>query len=338
MNDRGLEHLAQVLFEIGKAIGSDHDPSLLLARISELTCSLVAADTCAVLLLDMSSARLSVYAAHGLDPERLHALSFRVGEGVAGWVMERGEPALIADVAGDLRFVHSPGERQALGAIESLVCVPLLARGHRIGVMTATARRKAAFSQSQLELLGFIAKTIALDIENIRLHRVSVTDPLTGVFNREFLHRRLPAELAAAAERGMSLSVAMIDIDHFKPINDRFGHEAGDRVLADVAHRLRSAIRSDDMLVRYGGEEFLVVLPGASRQRALEVGERMRLRIEGHPVLAQGRAIRVCISVGIAEHRATSAGCESADSLIRRADVALYAAKGRGRNRVEVSP
>ena len=335
--ERGFERLLQVLFEIGKVIGSDEDLSSLLARISELVCSLVPADACSIMLLNMERNCLLPTAAFGLRKQRLHQLSFRVGQGVAGWVAEHGEPALIDDVAGDTRYVRLPGARSARNATESMICVPLIARRDSIGVLTATSHRVGAFSPSDIGLLGFVAQTIALDIENARLRRLSVTDALTGAYNRQYLQQCLPTELALAAERGSHLSIAMIDVDHFKQINDQFGHDVGDRVLASVAHLLRSAIRADDMLVRYGGEEFLAVLPRIDRQHAREIGERMRMQFESHPLEARGQPIEVRISVGIAQHRHHGERTEAPAELIQRADRALYRAKGRGRNRVEVA-
>ena len=336
--ERRLERLLQVLFEIGKVIGSDDDLSCLLARISELVCSLVPADACSIMLLDMHGDCLLPTAAFGLRANRLNDLSFRIGQGVAGWVAEHGEPALIDDVAIDPRYVRLPGSRSAArNATESMICVPLVARSESIGVMTATSHRISSFSRSDVGLLGFVAQTIALDIENARLRRLAVTDTLTGAYNRQYLNQSLPTELATAIERGWPLSIAMIDVDHFKQINDRYGHDVGDRVLASVARVLRNAIRSDDMLVRYGGEEFLAVLPRTDCRQAWEVGERMRHQFETRPLDASGHPISVHVSVGIAQYGQSDDQADDAvKALIRRADRALYRAKNRGRNRVEI--
>jgi len=332
MDQEGLEKLPAALFEIGKLIGSDLDPGILLSRIAELICQLIDAKACSVMLLDADRKRLLAKAAYGLRTERMHSLSFRVGEGVAGWVVERGEPAVIADVAQDARFIHLPANQTP---IASMLCVPLLARGERVGVVTATSERAGAFNSHDLELVRFISTTIALDIENVRLHRVAVTDPLTGAYNREFLMQRLPQEIEAAIDRDRSLSLAMIDVDHFKAVNDQHGHGVGDVVLAEVARRLRGAIRTGDLLVRYGGEEFLTVLPKADAGRAWEVGERMRQRVcERAFDVGDGLALLLRVSVGIAQWRMG----ESMADLIDRADAALYGAKERGRNRVEVAP
>ncbi len=216
-----------------------------------------------------------------------------------------------------------------------MLCVPLIARGEKVGVVTATSERANAFDANHLELVRFVAMTIALDIENVRLHRVAVTDPLTGAFNREFLMTRLPQEIEAAIDRDRPLSVALVDVDHFKAVNDQHGHGVGDVVLAEVARRLRGAIRGGDLLVRYGGEEFLTVLPKADAGRAWEVGERMRQRVcERAFDVGDGLALLLRISIGIAQWRIG----ETMPDLIERADVAMYSAKDRGRNRVEVAP
>ncbi len=326
---RNLDRLPQVLFEIGKAIGSDKGLQYLFETISELVCGLLDADACSVMLLDSSRTVLLGKAAHGLEAGRIHEISFHVGEGIAGWVAAHGEPTRIDDCARDPRFlVFDDSESR----IRSMVCVPLIARGETVGVLTVTDSTPCVFSDDDVELVGFIAKTIALDMENMRLRKVSVTDPLTGAYNREFLQHRLPAELSLAHQRSQSLAMAMVDVDHFKLVNDRFGHDVGDEVLSEVARRLRGAIRSTDLLVRYGGEEFLVVLPDADLGRACEIGERVRAALQAEAIqTSSGATIETRVSVGVAALTPE----DDAATLIRRADTALYSAKGRGRNRVE---
>lgn len=332
MNTEALHRLPTALFEIGKLIGSELDPGTLLPRIAELICQLVGARACSVMLLDADRKRLLAKAAYGLRTERMQSLSFRVGEGVAGWVVEHGKPALIHDVAQDPRFVVLPANQTP---IASMICVPLIARGERVGVVTATSAKPGAFDTGNLELLRFIAMTIALDIENMRLHRVAVTDPLTGAYNREFLLQRLPQEIETAIDRDRALSVAMVDVDHFKSVNEHYGHNTGDMVLTEVARRLRGAIRAGDVLVRYGGEEFLAVLPKADAGRAWEVGERMRQRVSERAFhVGDGLALLLRVSVGVAQWRTG----ELMPGLLERVDAALYGAKDRGRNRVEVAP
>ena len=320
--------LPEVLFEIGKAIGSDEDLSSLLSHISQLICKLLDACACSVMLLDASGRQLFTKAAHGLAEGRIGKVSFRVGQGVAGWVVESGKPALIDNVASDSRFVLVASSATN---IVSMACVPLIARNHRVGVLSATSARASAFTSEDIDLLQFVAKTIALDVENMRLRKVAVTDPLTSTYNREFLQQRLPVELEISRQLKTPLSIAMVDVDHFKSINDRFGHEVGDQVLSEVANRLRRAIRQDDLLVRYGGEEFLVLLPNADTNCASQIGERMRAELT-EQIPAEGTSIPVKISVGIAQRMPG----DQVTTLMKRADSALYAAKNLGRDRIEV--
>jgi diguanylate cyclase (GGDEF)-like protein len=332
MNSEQLEKLPAALFEIGKLMGSDLEPGVLLARLGEQIGQLVEAAACAVMLLDADRRCLLAKEAYVLRAERGQALSFRVGEGVAGWVVERAEPALIADVREDPRFVVLPGKQ---APIASMICVPLVARGERVGVVTATSPVPGVFDAGKLELVRFIALTIAADIESVRLHRVAVTDRLTGAYNREFLMQRLPQEIETAAERDRALSVAMVDLDHFRTVNDSYGQNVGDAVLSEVARRLRNAIRAGDVLVRYGGEEFLAVLPKADAGRAWEVGERMRQRVSERAFhVGEGLALLLRVSVGVAQWRTG----ELMPHVIERAESALWGAKDRGRNRVEVAP
>jgi len=322
MNADRLRRLPAVLFEIGKLIGGELDPGTLIERTGGLIAPLVDAQTCTVLLLDAERKRLLAKTNHGP-----HWLAVPAEDGVAGCVLRTGEPALIDDAALDPRCPGAPS-----GA---LLCVPLTVRGDRVGVVTATSTSPCAFEPDDLELVRQVTATIAADLEHVRVHRVAVTDPLTGAYNREFLVQRLPLEIEAAAEHERALSVAMVDLDHFKTVNDRYGHAMGDSVLSEVARRLRGAIRPGDVLVRYGGGEFIAVLPKACAGRAWEIGERMRQRVSERAFdLGDGLALLLRVSVGVAQWRAG----ELMPGLIARAGAALYGAKHLGRNRVEVSP
>jgi diguanylate cyclase (GGDEF)-like protein/PAS domain S-box-containing protein len=157
----------------------------------------------------------------------------------------------------------------------------------------------------------------------------AVTDPLTALLNRLGGHQTIAREVARARRHGTGLSFAMIDIDHFKDVNDRFGHGVGDDVLREVADVIGRAIRGDDALIRWGGEEFLLLLPGARRGHALELAERLRARVAG---LAIEGLPAVTVSIGVDELNADETGAEAA---IERADQRMYAAKAAGRNRVE---
>lgn len=188
----------------------------------------------------------------------------------------------------------------------------------------------AALVQRELHVQSMSAFQLDLQKKNKTLRRKSLVDPMIGIWNRGAIMRILMIEAVRCDKLGMPLSVIVLDLDHFKKINDTYGHPAGDTVLVKVAARLRSCIRSQEALGRYGGEEFLVVLPGSSHETALAVAERMRLAVES-PTEQVGEAVlRLTISAGLASTdlfpNATT------DELISRADVALYAAKDAGRN------
>ncbi len=160
---------------------------------------------------------------------------------------------------------------------------------------------------------------------------LAYTDPLTGVYNRRYMNAHLDRAIMEIAETAKPVSALMFDIDHFKKVNDTYGHASGDEVLKVLAKRVSDAVRDFDMLARYGGEEFVVIMPSASSEQAFTVAERLRTRVGDKPIEVPGSAepLTITISVGVAT---TSDPMEMADSLLARADTALYDAKSMGRN------
>jgi diguanylate cyclase (GGDEF)-like protein len=165
-----------------------------------------------------------------------------------------------------------------------------------------------------------------------RLYEASVRDALTGAYNREHFDERLTAESSYARRHGSSLALVMFDLDHFKRVNDTFGHQAGDAVLVGIAQNVRQGLRAEDVFVRYGGEEFSVILRGIDLLGAAHVGERLRQGVAAAPVSFDGRDIGVTISVGCAS--LTCCQEQDPEELIAIADRRLYIAKRTGRNRV----
>ncbi len=166
------------------------------------------------------------------------------------------------------------------------------------------------------------------------LYESTVRDPLTRAYNRRYLEDRLNSELSYAGRHGADLTVSMIDVDHFKRINDGFGHPAGDLVLKMVSSAISRSLRAEDVFARYGGEEFVVVLRGIPPEKARQFGERVRALVESLPVTWEGKRIPITASVGVATMTAARPFASGAQ-LIAAADAALYAAKHGGRNRVE---
>lgn len=171
-----------------------------------------------------------------------------------------------------------------------------------------------------------------LEKKNEELYQNSITDRLTGVSNRLFLLDFLNREFSKARRKETPLSCIILDIDHFKKVNDSYGHLAGDRILAETAKLINSEVRNEDVFGRYGGEEFLLILPDTTMDEARKVGEKVRTAVESNTVLFEGKELKITISLGLAEYLNSESANE--DQLIGSADTALYSAKKSGRNRL----
>jgi diguanylate cyclase (GGDEF)-like protein len=190
----------------------------------------------------------------------------------------------------------------------------------------------AGFALSSVVLsFGLADHILSMRHERDVAHRLAEHDALTGVLNRRAIVARLRGAFANARATGAPLSLLFLDLDHFKHVNDSFGHRAGDQCLRAVVDPIATELRQDDVLGRYGGEEFLVVLPNVLMRDAEAVAERIRLRVQELPLLISGSRIDLTLSVGVAS---IAAGMHAPEDLIERADVALYRAKAGGRNRV----
>ncbi|UKL14144.1 diguanylate cyclase [Dissulfurimicrobium hydrothermale] len=209
-------------------------------------------------------------------------------------------------------------------------------KGAAIGVIVLASA--AGFITEEINRLELFRQGLALALHNAlihdRLQRLAAIDPLTGVFNRRFGMIRFHEEYGRAVRANIQLGVVMFDIDWFKKVNDTYGHMIGDRVLIMVAKTARSALREGDVLLRYGGEEFLAILPAASSEDIMKIAERMRRLVEDQTVKADDTDIRITISAGGVSFPETDVRDEM--DLIKKADEALYMAKNTGRNRVVV--
>jgi len=232
---------------------------------------------------------------------------------------------LDASAGGVRRVDGSPigdAERQLIAEVLDLVGA---AHEHDARVRALEERVTAL----QLENLDLVAK-------NRFLSEISARDSLTGLYNRWYVMEKIDSEMNRALRHGYPMSVLMLDLDHFKQINDSFGHPAGDEVLKSVGQVLRESCRVYDVAGRYGGEEFCLVLPETRVNNTSTVAERIRHRLETTALNVGGSSVTVTASIGVAgTDSASPDGVLSATALIERADRALYAAKHHGRNRVE---
>jgi diguanylate cyclase (GGDEF)-like protein len=278
--------------------------------------------------------RIRVLSSRGLAPER--DLS---AQAVGAFVLRNGVPFLAADVSRDSRiqqFDGPPWEVAGLG-------LPLACRGRvvagAVGFDAATAPREPRLSPATQEVLASALELGALALDNsLRIQRaeaLSVTDDLTQLYNSRYLSQVLRRESKRASRSGRPLSLLFIDLDGFKSVNDTHGHLFGSRALVEAASVIRVSARETDVVARFGGDEFAVVLPDTSSEGAIAVGDRIRERIAAHRFLqSEGLSVSLTVSVGVATLPDVSI---SAEGLIHAADDAMYWVKDRGKNGIHVA-
>jgi diguanylate cyclase (GGDEF)-like protein len=228
--------------------------------------------------------------------------------------------------------------------VASVALLPLIRQDRMIGSVNMGSDETTRFTESHAtDFLQHLAVIAAFSLENAvnraRLIRSGFTDVLTGWHNRRYLQARLREELARCRRENSALTCLMIDVDHFKRINDQFGHLAGDQVLQQVAHCIEAEVRSSDVAARYGGEEFVILLPATGRQAGGFLAERIRQAVaaEGFAIEGRDEPVPITVSIGVAEHRPSARQQDlkvAGERLLALADVALYEAKAAGRNNV----
>jgi len=259
------------------------------------------------------------------------------------WALRRGRIHCLSHENPSLNCAHLGKARPSFA-----ICVPMMAHGEALGVLCIDSGRdekagatipSADEMESRLRLARVFAEHVALALANLNLREVlraqSIRDPLTGLFNRRYMEESLERELRRATRRQSPLGVMMIDVDHFKRFNDSFGHDAGDVVLRELARILKGHFRGEDIVCRYGGEEFTVILPDADLEATQARAEVLRETAKNLIAQYRGQALdRVTLSVGVSAFPVRGT---TGEMLLRAADVALYRAKEEGRDRVGVS-
>ena len=250
-----------------------------------------------------------------------------------GWIVTRGRPLWRNDIGMEMRF----NESLPRAGMHSDLAIPLRSRGQVTGAFRVACRRRHAYEPEDFEILKRLADLMSVAVENQRLlqatRRMAEVDGLTGISNRRHFQETIVRETERAHATGRPLALLMMDVDHFKRVNDTWGHPAGDAVLRHVAHTVGRLLRRTDLVARYGGEEFAALLPGADAGAAARVAENLRAEVEKTPLpLAHpGPPLAVTISLGVA---AFPEDAPHVPGLVEAADRALYRAKREGRNRV----
>jgi len=327
-----------ILTDIVKAANSILEPRKVIELIMQKVQQLIPSEAWSMLMLDEEKGELTFELALGEKGKDVSTLRVKVGEGIAGWVAQTGKPTIVNDTSRDPRFARRFDEKTHF-VTRSILCAPLISRGRTIGVVQVINRRGGKFTSADLQLLLTLVEPCAIAIENAilfqRTEQLTITDDLTKLFNSRYLNLYLSREIKRCKRHGIPLAVIFLDLDGFKSVNDQHGHLAGSATLTEVGTILGQAVRESDILARYGGDEFVVVLPETPAPGALVIAERIRKAIASHCFLrGQGLEARISASFGIAaypDHGLTPEG------LIQKADQAMYRVKERDKNGIEVA-
>jgi diguanylate cyclase (GGDEF)-like protein len=335
--DRHRAQIAALVAAIDR-IGRTLDAAQLCDTIVNEMTQLVGAEQGSLMMLDEEQRALVIKAIAGVNRKIVEQIRIRPGDGIAGKVFATGIPLVVADLETDGRVHREKRPRYKTKAFASL---PMKLDGRTIGVLNLADKLSgAAFAEEEITMISTLAICASVAIERAEflqqteeLKRISVTDGLTGFLNRRYFHERLIEEIERAKRHDTVLSLAIMDLDDFKKLNDTYGHQAGDEALKAIAHCVHGSIRTIDVAARYGGEEFTLILPQTSKLEARRIAKRIceevaAMRIS-HPILDNYE--RLTISIGLAAYPDDA---NTPEGLIRCADTALYTAKDLGKNQV----
>ncbi|MDW7652307.1 MAG: diguanylate cyclase [Bacillota bacterium] len=331
------KHRMTVINEITKIIGSSLDfPSIYQSFASKIK-ELIDYDRCVIILMEDEGETVSVFLLATPHETKLPGgIKIPAANTSAEWVLTHKRPQFEKDLQQERLFRED--EILLKEGIRSAVRIPIWVNGEITGIFILNSKEPNKYSETDLPILEQISEHLALSLQRYflfeQISRLSVTDELTGCGNRRMLRQEMDRELPRADRYGRTLGVLMIDIDNFKEINDTFGHLPGDEILVALAELIRQNVRDIDICIRYGGEEFLVILPETNLEGTVAVAEKIRRIVEEKSFKAGSEKLRITVSIGIAVYPQHAA---EKNELIRLADEALYRAKQAGRNRSYIS-
>jgi diguanylate cyclase (GGDEF)-like protein len=330
--ERRNEELASMI-EIGKALTSSLDIHAILETIMKQVERLIKPKAWSLLLVDSETGDLIFEIAVSSVSDKLKGVRLERGKGIAGWVALHGQTLLIPDVSKDTRFAEQFAQK-LLYTTRSIVCVPMKIKDQVIGVIELiNSYEELDFDDTDILLISAIADFAAIALENARnykrINELVITDDLTGLYNsREFGHL-IENEVKRFSRYGQHFSLIFLDLDHFKGINDSYGHLVGSRMLGEFGKLVGNHIRASDMAARYGGDEFAIILPHTGKEQAVVVAENLLDAMKKtHFVSDENAPIELTASFGVATFP-DDAGNRA--ELIKAADIAMYEAKTGGR-------
>ena len=333
-----IERLS-LFHEVGKTLTSTLDLQKILQTIMEKISDFLHPDTWSLLMLDEKTQELYFEIAIGAGANNLKDVRLKVGEGIAGWVVEHGEPVLVDDVKGDARFSSKFDELTQTNT-QSVVCVPIKSREHILGVIElVNCLGKKSFKKEDIPILKNLADYAAIALENTRnfqrIQELTITDDCTALYNARHLHFVLDAEIYRSTRYNYEFSVIFIDLDHFKSVNDTYGHLIGSKLLWMIGEIIKGHLRLIDYAFRYGGDEFVVLLPQTPKESALMVVRRIKDLLNSKLFFTdENLNIKVTASFGLA---AFPGDARTRKDILRMADEAMYVVKNSTRNSIALA-
>ena len=327
-----------IFHDVAKALTSSLDLDSILQTIMEKMAEYFRPDTWSLLMVDEQKNELYFAIAVGKAADVLSTARLKVGEGIAGWVAKHGEALIVPDVQHDPRF-SSRLDELTQWQTRSIICMPLRSRHRVLGVIQLVNVNVSGLSEQELFFLQTLSDYAAISIENAKsvekIQELTITDDCTGLFNARHLYKTLETEVYRSARFGYQFSVIFIDLDHFKQVNDTHGHLVGSRLLAEIGYLVKEQLRLIDFAFRYGGDEFVVVLPQTSKDQAVVVAKRLQdsLRL-GTFCKEQGLDLKVRASMGLATFPHDA---QTPHDIIRQADEMMYMVKNTSRDNIAVA-
>ena len=325
-----------IFHELGKALTSSLQLDQVLRTIMEKIDEFLRPDTWSLLLVDEMKQELYFELAVGKGAQALKDVRIKMGQGIAGWVAQNDEAVIVPDVSQDTRFFSKVDEKTKMET-RSIVAVPVRYRDHCLGVIELiNFVGREGFQERDLALLEALADFAAIALENARhvkrIHELTITDDCTNLYNARHMDFILETEIYRSQRYGYEFSLVFIDLDHFKNVNDTHGHLVGSKLLAEVGSMVKTACRRIDFAFRYGGDEFVIVLPQASKENAYVVARRLHRMIgETSWLISEGLDIHFTASIGVASYPSDA---KSKVELLHLADEAMYLVKNTTRNGV----
>ncbi len=330
-----LERLLATI-EFSKVLVSAYDMETLLSAILGRIRAIIPASNWSLLLIDPQTQELYFAVVVGVAPEAVKDIRLKPGEGIAGTVARTGKPIFIPDVDQDPRFSARVDATTGFDT-RSIIALPLVVRGAVIGVFeVVNVEDERFFREKYLPHLTILADYVAIAVDNVRnlqkLEARTFIDEVTGFYNTRYLIHELDRLIPQLKDRGEHFSVVFLDLDNFKAVVDRHGHLQGTRVLAQVARVIHGLLGPDDSLVRYGGDEFIILMPRRSQPDALEITRHLRGTLNQTVFLEDGGLeIRLTASYGIAT---VPDDAQDREKLLLIADRAMFGSKEHGRDRI----